>query len=571
MTQPACLTALALAAVLAQQPQPPAIHDAAMKGDLQTVKALLEQDPALVNVEKPPNKKTALHYAAQGGHRDVVEFLLEKGAEVSRPNIIGETPLHYAATVESPDVAILLLARGANLNARTERGMTPLRLAMAFGRVATVKALLERGANPRETLPDGTTLLHIAAVNGPAEMVALVGAAGVDLDAPKRDGETALLAACTAGNMATAKALLALGANPNRRDAAGREPLVLAVRTGREDFVKLLLDAGAQAGGSPAAGTRGALNTAAAMGYGRIVDLLLAKGADRNARDGRGRTALDVATANGNTRIADKLRGGPASPDAGGHARPAASALTRPLSPGESIVWHLGHLGWAIRTANHFLIFDYDGRATTPSDEPSLAGGWIVPAEIRDLPTTVFITHGHQDHYAPAVFDWKSAVKDLTIVTGFKPEGKNGYEYVGPRESRRVGDLQITTTKAMDEGVGFHVTVDGINIFHSGDHGAAWGPDVFKPEIDFLADRGLRADLLFMPVQTGDIPILNDGLGYAIRRLSAGAVFPGHQLGREYVYAEVAQALAQAGFRVPVHCAEFGGDHFTVPARKTSR
>jgi hypothetical protein len=92
----------------------------------------------------------------------------------------------------------------------------------------------------------------------------------------------------------------------------------------------------------------------------------------------------------------------------------------------------------------------------------------------------------------------------------------------------------------------------------------------FKPEIDFLASRGLRADILFMPVQPADISILDDGLGYAIRHLSAGAFFPGHARGREHVYAEVATALKKAGIVTPVHCAEFGGDRFTVRPRAGS-
>jgi len=58
------------------------IHDAAAKGDLQTVKAAIAADSTLVDAEKPPNKKTALHYAAQNGHADVVAFLLDKGADV---------------------------------------------------------------------------------------------------------------------------------------------------------------------------------------------------------------------------------------------------------------------------------------------------------------------------------------------------------------------------------------------------------------------------------------------------------------------------------------------------------
>ena len=181
MTHKTCLAALALAASLAstalvaqQAPAPaaqPDVHDAALKGDLQAVKDWLDRYPALVHAEKPPNRKTPLHYAAQGGHRDVVELLLDKGAQVNCPNIAGETPLHYAASAETPDVAILLLARGANPKARTVSGRTAVGLATAWGRPATIRALIERGADPRETLPDDQTLLHVSATNGPAEAI----------------------------------------------------------------------------------------------------------------------------------------------------------------------------------------------------------------------------------------------------------------------------------------------------------------------------------------------------------------------------------------------------------------
>jgi len=67
----ACLAACAAVGILGSATQG-AIHDAAAKGDLQTVKAAIAADPALVDAEKPPNKKTALHYAAQNGRAEVV-------------------------------------------------------------------------------------------------------------------------------------------------------------------------------------------------------------------------------------------------------------------------------------------------------------------------------------------------------------------------------------------------------------------------------------------------------------------------------------------------------------------
>ena len=220
-------------------------------------------------------------------------------------------------------------------------------------------------------------------------------------------------------------------------------------------------------------------------------------------------------------------------------------------------------MGWAVRTANHFMVFDYDGRGVPP-DEPSLANGSIDPNQIRNLSTTVFITHSHTDHYAPAVFDWKKTVKDITYVAGFKPEGKEGYVFMAPRETKTLGGLDITTTMANDEGVGFFVKVDGVTIFHSGDHSAGAGGESFEPEIDFLAGRGLRADLLFMPISPVSDPVMNQGVHYATKQLSAVAVFPGHVGGREDVYASSPATRRRRGSTTPIHCPEFGGDHFTV-------
>ena len=557
------LAFLVLALATAAQAFGAEIHDAAQRGDLQRVRALIAADATLVDVEQPPNRKTPLHFAAQGGHKEVVEFLLDKGAQVGRGNIIGETPLHYAATLENPDVAALLLARGANVNARTENGTTALFMATRFQRLATVRLLVDKGADPRETQPNGMTLLHAVAVLGPVEAVAYFLGKGVAVDAAPTTGETALLLACTATNVDIARALLDAKADPNRRDAAGREPLVVAVRRGHPELVKLLLDAGARIDSATTADKRSVLHVAAAMGSGRIVEMLLAKGADRNARDSAGRTPADLAAIGGQSaRIVSALGG---SSRTANRAPATAALLTRPLKPGESIVWYLGHMGWAVRTAKHFLIFDVDGRAPTAPDEPSLASGWIVPAEIRDLPTTVFVSHGHNDHYWPAIFEWRTAVKNITYVTGFKPEGMDGYVFMEPRETKTLGGVEITTTRANDAaGVGFFVKVDGVTLFHSGDHSSVLAS--FKQEIDFLADGGLRPDLLFMPVSASGEAALNEGLFYAMTRLSPSAMFPGHARGREVIFVEFARAAAAAGLRIPVHCPEFGGDHYTVPA-----
>ena len=89
------------------------IHDAARKGDLEKVKALLKDNPELV-LQKENSGDTPLHWAAFGSHKDVAKLLLANKAEVTAKNSKGETPMHMAADRGYKDVAELLRQHGGH-------------------------------------------------------------------------------------------------------------------------------------------------------------------------------------------------------------------------------------------------------------------------------------------------------------------------------------------------------------------------------------------------------------------------------------------------------------------------
>ena len=72
------------------------IDAAARDGDLGKVQALLKVDPHLV-FSKDNHDKTPLHFAADGGHKDVAQLLLANGADANAKDKNGWTPLHWAA------------------------------------------------------------------------------------------------------------------------------------------------------------------------------------------------------------------------------------------------------------------------------------------------------------------------------------------------------------------------------------------------------------------------------------------------------------------------------------------
>ena len=89
------------------------IHEAAKNGDIATMRVLLQGKHSPVE-NKDSYGETALHLAVDNGHKDIVELLLAKGANVNAPGKSGETPLHLAALRGQGGIAEVLLASGAN-------------------------------------------------------------------------------------------------------------------------------------------------------------------------------------------------------------------------------------------------------------------------------------------------------------------------------------------------------------------------------------------------------------------------------------------------------------------------
>ncbi len=90
---------------------------------------------------------TPLILAATAGHADVVEILLDHGAEIeAQSERTKDTPLSLACSGGRYEVVELLLARGANKEHRNVSDYTPLSLAASGGYVNIIKLLLSHGA-----------------------------------------------------------------------------------------------------------------------------------------------------------------------------------------------------------------------------------------------------------------------------------------------------------------------------------------------------------------------------------------------------------------------------------------
>ncbi|KAH8691253.1 ankyrin repeat-containing domain protein [Talaromyces proteolyticus] len=328
------------------------LHLAALFGLTNTIQALLEDghDPDA----KDTGGRTPLLYAARSGHEEVVQLLLNGGADINAKgqgpgrdggnhyySYYDQTALMYAARNGHTVVVRLLLEKGADINAKgsgdrngddDHYGQTALIYAISNGHEAVVQLLLSRGANvnAEEGCHDGDSVYFT-----------------------EYEGRTALMCAVRNGNEAMVRLLLEYGARVNTGEHGGsngygcydnehptyynRTALMYAARNGHEAIVRLLLEAGADVnaeedGSRYAAGRnyedqhpnyngKTALMYAAINGHEAVVRLLLSSGADINAKEKGhdcygggddayeydGRTALIYAASKGHTAVVQLL------------------------------------------------------------------------------------------------------------------------------------------------------------------------------------------------------------------------------------------------------------------------
>ncbi|KAF0191297.1 MAG: yahDC [Gammaproteobacteria bacterium] len=152
----------------------PRLPDIAATGDLAEVERLIEHGAAIDEREKRYGR-TALHTAAKGGHVEVVEVLLARGADVNGGDGLGFTALHLAVWQGRAEVVEVLLAHGADVNAnRNRRGVMPLHVAAQFGQAGMVRRLIEAGADVNARARNGETALDTARRLGRGEAVGVL-------------------------------------------------------------------------------------------------------------------------------------------------------------------------------------------------------------------------------------------------------------------------------------------------------------------------------------------------------------------------------------------------------------
>ena len=198
------------------------IHDAAAKGDLDTVKKILEQNPSLVNQDDQYEWRPIFHAGLRRRY-DVVKYLIDCGADLAAHD---GYVIHYAGEVPNNKEVVSLLIAYGGLDAHTKPSSEIARqfiYAVFLANVGRVNAMLRD--NPKlvqECYARGDTALHHATRNGDLEIVEQLVGAGADVNGTTDNGHFPLYCAAGHGHVETTRYLVENGADLQARLAEGK-------------------------------------------------------------------------------------------------------------------------------------------------------------------------------------------------------------------------------------------------------------------------------------------------------------------------------------------------------------
>jgi len=268
---------------------------------LATVQCLLAHG---ANVNRRDDKgRTPLHYATLKQYPEVAQLLIEHGAEVNTIDENGEYPLHQAAAYKDTAIAQLLIENGADINCQSNSGTTPLLIAIVSMHPKMALFLVEKGANPR--LGGGRGPISFAVDAEYESMMQPFILHYIKADKSSYDQrsiyEFTLYCIISTGSLPMAQLALAQKEVDVNSILVGVNTTLLgvAVRFGRTEMVKLLIDRGANVNAPVHARRKkrgkAPLHCAARLGHLAIAKLLIAHGADIDAKSSRGNTPLKYA------------------------------------------------------------------------------------------------------------------------------------------------------------------------------------------------------------------------------------------------------------------------------------
>ncbi|KAI1235231.1 hypothetical protein IHE44_0002871, partial [Lamprotornis superbus] len=297
-----------------------ALHWAAGAGSVDAVRLLLDHDVP-VDDEDSVQRRLSLHVlqmcsfgmsalllSAWFGHLRVLQILVNAGAKINRVNRNGRNLLHCAAQRGHIQIMEFIMEDLDDVcvdeTDKTDR--TAFHLAAEYGQLEVVEFLIRLGCSHSAKDKEENTALHLAAKNGHLSVLEKIIDVGVDLDEKNSEGLTALHLAAEGGHSLCVKLLVEAGADINAQTQKKMNCLHYAALHGYEEIARILMDAGIH---TDALNHQNASAThiAVLQNFPDMVKLFISAECDLDIPDNRQQTSLHIAAEHGRQDIAEMI------------------------------------------------------------------------------------------------------------------------------------------------------------------------------------------------------------------------------------------------------------------------
>ncbi|XP_077297906.1 uncharacterized protein LOC143919454 [Arctopsyche grandis] len=277
------------------------LHFAFERGNIEVINVLLENgaDEQL----RSNDGKTLLHFVSS--YTETSKILLEKGFDPNEPDKYGDTPFMIAVRWRKHDLIELMLDYGANPNIRNKKGNTSLFDIVEHGDIETLKVFLDR-ADLNMTNIDGETALCRSIVVRKPEMFNLLLEHGADPTITNKHKNTVIHTIVEFNEVERFKSILNKGVNLNICDVDGFSLLHYAVKNVNIEIFQLLLDENVDLNIPNNHGETPIFYAIRCCNY-KAVELLLERGADTNMVNKNGDTFLHYAVATNEVSLFESI------------------------------------------------------------------------------------------------------------------------------------------------------------------------------------------------------------------------------------------------------------------------
>nr|CAD7395370.1 unnamed protein product [Timema cristinae] len=295
------------------------LHSAVHGGDIKAVELCLKSGAKISTQQH--DLSTPVHLACAQGAIDIVKLMFgmqpaEKASCLASCDAQRMTPLHCAAMFDHPEIVEYLVQEGADINLLDKEKRPPLLLAASRAGWRTVHTLIRLGANIQLKDVNQRNVLHLIIMNGGRLEEFADGVVKTQskmsllqlLNEKDNMGCSPLHYASREGHIRSLENLIRLGACINLKNNNNESPLHFAARYGRYNTVRQLLDSEKGTFIINESDGEGLtpLHISSQQGHTRVVQLLLNRGALLH-RDHNGRNPLHLAAMSGYTQTMELL------------------------------------------------------------------------------------------------------------------------------------------------------------------------------------------------------------------------------------------------------------------------